>query len=493
MTNLLLVLPILFPLIAGALVAALNFKDSKPRQIYVETVTVINSLIIGALIIAHPTGSLTMLQLTPSIQLVLRMDGLTMAFAGMLACLWPLASLYAFEYMEGEHKQNMFFSFYTMAYGIAVGVSFSANLFTMYLFYELLTLITLPIIMHEMDVKALSAGRKYLMYSICGAAFAFMSIVVVYVIAGSTDFTYGGLIGSAAAGHEQLLRLAFVVAFFGFGVKAAVWPLHSWLPSAGVAPTPVTALLHAVAVVKAGVFAIMRVTYFVFGPDLLKGTWAQHLVMTFVGLTIVIGSSMAVKEQHFKRRLAYSTVSNLSYILVGVTAMTPLGLAAGLSHMLFHGIMKITMFFAAGSVIHHSHKEYIFQMRGFGRKMPVTFGCFTVGSLALIGIPGLCGFVSKWYLAEAAVELTDPFGYALVGALIVSAFLTAIYLLTVIITAFCPAEPLDEKALTTLEHVHEAGWRMKLPMVVLSCAMILFGLCATPLMNVLFKIAQGLM
>ena len=207
-----------------------------------------------------------------------------------------------------------------------------------------------------------------------------------------------------------------MLAFFGFGVKAAVCPFNSWLPDAGVAPTPVTALLHAVAVVKAGAFAIIRLTYYCFGTEFLRGTWAQTVVMTVTIVTIVYGCSRAVKETHIKRRLAYSTISNLSYILFGVTIMTPAGLVGALSHMIFHAVMKICSFFCAGAVIHQSGRNYVYELDGLGRRMPKVFGIFTVSAMALTGVPGLCGFISKWNLAKAAVESDNPLAFAGVGA-----------------------------------------------------------------------------
>lgn len=490
MNNAWILFPILFPLLCGALIGAISFTQEKPRDIYVTLVTVINSAFILYLVFSRSTLAFRAIQITPQAAIAFRIDGLSMVYAGLLALLWPLASIYGFEYMRREKKQNAFFAFYTMSYGVAAGVAFSANLITMYLCYELLTLITLPIIMHEMDVKALDAGRKYLMYSVCGAAFAFMGIMILMNAAGTTDFVYGGVLqGVNTAGRENLLRAAYVVTFFGFGVKAAVWPFHGWLPTAGVAPTPVTALLHAVAVVKAGVFAIMRVTYYGFGPDILMGSWAQYVVFSFACWTVVFGSIMAVREQHLKRRLAYSTISNLSYILIGVTLMTPEGLTGGLAHMLFHGVMKIVLFFGAGAVICHAGKEYIFQMRGYAKKMPVTFGCFIVSSAALMGLPGLCGFVSKWYLAKAAVDSSLSIAPLGVIALIISAILTAVYQFTVIVPAYVPGKNFNE---ASLENVHEAGKCMTVPMVVLCCLMVLSGLFSGPLVSFFTQVGSGL-
>lgn len=330
-----------------------------------------------------------------------------MVFAGLVATLWPLATLYSFPYMEHEHNgrvhENIFYMFYTATYGVTLGIAMSGNLLTMYCFYELLTLVTVPLVMHTLTREAVHASRKYFYYSLGGAAFAFLGLVFLLVYGDSLAFTYGGVLNlSKVQNQKDLLLLIYVLAFLGFGVKAAVCPFNSWLPQAGVAPTPVTALLHAVAVVKSGAFAIMRLTFYGFGTKFLRGTWAQYLLLAIVIFTIFYGSSMAVKETHIKRRLAFSTISNLSYILFGVLIMTPLGLAGALCHMVFHGVMKICSFFCAGAFITQAHVNYVHELNGMAKRMPKVFAVFTVASLTLMGVPGLCGFVSKWHLAKAA-------------------------------------------------------------------------------------------
>ncbi len=294
---------------------------------------------------------------------------------------------------------------------------------------------------------------------------------------------------SKYGGNVNLLLLVYVLAFMGFGVKAAIFPLCGWLPKAGAAPTPVTALLHAVAVVKSGAFAIMRFTYYSFGTDFIKGTWAQYFVMAFTIITIVYGCSMALKERHFKRRLAYSTVSNLSYILFGVTLMSPLGLVGALTHMVSHALMKICAFFCAGAVIYKTERNYIFELDGFGRKMPKTFAAYTVSSLALMGVPGLCGFVSKFQLAKAAVDGGNILGYIGVGALMVSAILTAIYMLTIVVRAFFPAQGFDY---AQLDGVEDPNALMLVPLAVFVVGMAVFGLHPQPLIDIFTAIANGL-
>lgn len=456
------------------------------REIYTLSLTLLTSLLVWLLLIFRPQGDYILLPFTRQLCIGFRLDGLGCLFAGMVSVLWPLASLYAFEYMEHEERQNTFFMFYTMTYGVTLGIAFSSNMLTMYIFYELLTLVTLPLIIHNLGHDAMYAGRKYLYFSISGSALAFLGLVFLITYSGSADFLLGGIIGSDMGPHQyQRMLVVYVLSFLGFGVKAAVFPLHSWLPTAGVAPTPVTALLHAVAVVKAGVFAITRLTYYCYGTDFLAGTWAQTLVMALVIFTILFGSSMALKERHFKRRLAYSTVSNLSYILFGITMMNPVGMAAGLLHMLFHSIMKILGFLSAGSVIHQSGKEYIFQLDGLGRRMPVTFTCLTISGLGLTGIPLFAGFISKWQLAQAAIASGGWLNILGIIILLISALLTAIYMLSISIRAFFYPSASNTD-------VHESSWRVLIPLCIFAVLVIGMGIHPQPFLHLVQAIAQGI-
>lgn len=391
--------------------------------------------------------------------------------------------------MTKEKNENIFFLFYTLTYGVTLGIAFAANLLTMYFFYELLTLVTVPLVMHTLTREAVLASRKYLYYSLGGAAFAFIGLIMVIVYGNTTDFILGGVFDPAKIeGHTNVLLLIYVMAFMGFGVKAAVCPFNSWLPQAGVAPTPVTALLHAVAVVKAGAFAILRLTYYSFGTEFLRGTWAQAVVMIVVMFTIVYGCSRAVKETHIKRRLAYSTISNLSYILFGAVIMTPLGMAGALTHLVFHALMKISSFFCAGAIMHQTDRHYVHELDGFGYKMPCTFGIFTISAFALMGVPGLAGFISKWNLAEAAVESENPLAWGGIACLLVSALLTAIYMLTIVVRAFFPGKDFDYHAIAD---VKDPNWKMLLPLFVFTVCIIGFGLCSQPIVDFFMCVANG--
>ncbi len=484
----LMIVSVLLPILSGAFLPLWRFKKRLHREIYVGSAVVVTSLMVLCLLLRRPEGPLTVFPLTDKLHIVLSFDGLTGIFAGLVAFLWPLSTLYAFEYIKHEGGDDKFFAFYTVSYGVTLGIAQSANLITLYLFYELLTLATLPLVMHTGDRRSVRAGMKYLGFSIGGAACAFLGIMVLYAYGDpSLTFAYGGFM-SAEPPRQTLVLTAYLLCFFGFGVKAAVFPFHAWLPSAGVAPTPVTALLHAVAVVKAGAFAVMRVTFYCFGASLLFGTWAQHTAMAFAAFTIVFGSAMALREQHLKRRLAYSTVSNLSYILFGVTLMTPAGLAGALSHMVFHGVMKITLFFCAGAVMYKTHREFVPELTGLGRYMPVTFTAFAVASAALVGVPLLPGFLSKWELATAALAEGGLLPTLGVAALLISAILTACYLFTPVVNAFFPPEGEGRHG---LEMAQDPNWAMKLPLVILMLAMIALGVSSKGLLELISRVAAG--
>lgn len=487
MTTKLLAIVVLLPILAGALVPVLPFKKRTQMMIYVEGAVLLNSLLVLYLLLKQPQDAIILFRFTGNLTLSFQLDGLGTVFAGIVAALWPLATLYAFEYMKHEGHEKVFFMFYTITYGATMGIALAEDVVTMYCFYEMLTLVTFPLVMHTLKREAILASRTYLYYSLGGAAFAFIGVVFILIYGNTCNFTPGGVLNMAAAGdHTNILLLAYVLSFCGFSVKAAMFPFSSWLPKAGVAPTPVTALLHAVAVVKAGAFTTMRMTYYCFGADFLRGTWAQSVLMVLVIFTIVYGCSRALKETHIKRRLAWSTVSNLSYILFGVVLMSPLGLVGALSHMIFHAVMKICAFFCAGAVIYKTGREYVYQLDGFGRKMPKVFIIFTISGMALMGVPGLCGFVSKWNLARAAAESENTIAYVGVAALLVSALLTAIYMMTMSVRAFFPGRDFDYSRISDVE---DPNWMMILPLVIFAIAMFYFGLHSEMVITALESIA----
>lgn len=484
-----LLVAILLPILGSLPVLLVRFKSRTAMTVYVETVVLATSMLVWGILAKRPQEAVPVVKFVNNLSLSLRLDGCGMVFSGLISFLWPLATLYAFEYMKKERRERFFFTFFTVTYGITLGISFAEDMLTMYFFYELLTLVTVPLVLHTLTREAVLASRKYLYYSLGGAAFAFIGLVFLMIYGTTLNFTYGGVLSpEAMEQNADTLLFVYVLAFLGFGVKAAVCPFNSWLPQAGVAPTPVTALLHAVAVVKAGAFAIIRLTFYGFGPEFLSGTWAQNLVMAVVIFTVIYGCSRAVKETHLKRRLAYSTISNLSYILFGVTIMTPLGLLGAFLHMVFHAVIKIAAFFCAGAITYRTGKQYVHELDGLGRQMPAVFAVFTVSALGLMGVPGTCGFISKWYLANAAVMSDNRMAYVGIGALLISALLTAIYMMTIVVRGFFVRGP--ETADGQQAH-QDPNWLMLLPLVLFAAFILVSGLAPDGLIRFLERVAAG--
>lgn len=488
MNEKLLLLPIIIPAISALLITTLNFKSRTQRNIFIESCVILNTLAILLLVIYPPSNALTLFRFSERAGFSLRLDGLGMVFAVLIAVLWPLTTLYAFEYMSHEHRETTFFGWFVLTYGVVSGIALSSDLLTLYLFYEIMTLTTLPLVMHEMDGRARYAGRKYLTYSVAGAACAFIALTYAMSQGGGESFTLGGTFGIWPNKPDNMLLVAWFLGFLGFGVKAAVFPFHGWLPSASVAPTPVTALLHAVAVVKAGVFAVIRLTWYVFEPETLAGTWAQYAAFTMVCITIIYGSSMALATQHLKRRFAYSTISQLSYILLGVLLLTPEGLTGALTHMGGHAVMKINLFFCAGAVLCQTEREYLFDMRGLGLGMPKTFLALLISGLALCGLPPSAGFMGKWQLGTASASVS--MGHAGIAMLMISAVLTVLYVFSIFSIFIMPGQKFDFK--TANKGVKDPGYEMLLPLGILAAGSFLYGMYSEPMINFFSKIAQGI-
>ena len=485
MAPILLLIPILLPILGGFALLLFPIAEARRRNRVLMALALLTSLCTFWLLFRVSREAVTVYSFVELFSVAFSVDGLAALFAGMLAFLWPPALLYAFDYMEGAPRQNQFFAFYLMTFGVTLGAAFSANLVTLYVFYEMLTLVTLPLVTHNEDEDSLFAGRRYMTYCLAGAALAFVAVVMA-TLDGGGEFLYGGRL--AGVFDPSLMRVVFLLGFFGFGAKAALFPLYPWLPTASVAPTPVTALLHAVAVVNTGMFSVTRLAWYAFGPSLLAESWVRDVCVVAASCSMAFAAAMALRRRHFKRRLAYSTMSNLSYMLFGVALLTPAGLLGGLAHMLFHSVIKMSLFLCAGAVMHVTGREYIYELDGLGRKMPLTFGCYTLGALSLSGVPPLCGFVSKWRLLLAGVEPASPAAWSGVGALLLSAFLCAVYTLSVSIRAFFP----PRTARTEEGGVREANWRMLAPICLFTLLNLLLGVWQTPVLELLSGVANGL-
>ncbi|ELZ27914.1 cation:proton antiporter [Halorubrum distributum] len=385
------------------------------------------------------------------IEFALRADALGMLFAFLASGLWIITSFYSIGYMRGldEPNQTRYFAAFAVSLAATMGIAFAGNLVTIFVFYELLSIATYPLVAHDETAEARSAGRKYLAYTMFGGGVLVLAgTALVYLLAGSVDFTAGGIAALANA-DPGLAMLAFFLLAIGFGVKAGIMPLHQWLPEAMVAPTPVSGLLHAVAVVKSGAFGVSRVVLDVFGPELVYNLslpfgFSAGLVLSTIGaITLTAASLIALRKDHLKRRLAYSTISQLSYIILGLGLFGWYGLVGALLHIPAHAFMKLTLFFCAGNIHVSTHTDYISQMAGIGKRMPLTMGAFTIASLGMAGIPLLAGFVSKYYMLIGGVRMGmnfTPVAYYLVGALLLSGVLNIAYFWPVIYTAFFEAE-----------------------------------------------------
>ena len=409
------------------------------------------------------------------LSLAFKAEPLGMLFALVASSLWIVNAIYSIGYMRAneEPRQTSFYVCFAIALGSTMGIAFAKNLFTLFLFYELLTISTYPLVTHKRNGEALRAGRLYLLLLLGGSLVLFLpAIVATYALAGTLDFTPGGILGGKAGPGLTALLLALYV--FGIG-KAAVMPLHFWLPAAMVAPTPVSALLHAVAVVKAGVFAILKVIVLIFGVEALSTSGQSSWLTAVAGITVIAASLVALRQDNLKRRLAYSTVSQLSYVILGAAILTPISVIGAAMHIAAHAVSKITLFFAAGSIHTASHLTEVSQLDGIGRRMPWTMGAFAIGAVSIIGIPPTAGFLGKWFILTGAMHSANWIAVAVIAG---STVLNACYFLPVVFRAFFRAAPAPDPH----GHAHgEAPWPIVLALTATaSGTVLLFLMPATP-------------
>lgn len=431
--------------------------------------------------------------LVGSIPVYFAIDSLGRLFAGIVVLIFLMAGFFSFVYMAHEKNEKRYYSFYLITFGVLMGLDFSGNLVTMYLFYEFMTLASMPLVLHSGTREAVMAGLKYMFYSFCGAYMALFGIYFLNQYADTLDFVAGGSLNMEAvvqSGNTQLMLIVAFLAIVGFGVKAGCFPLHAWLPTAHpVAPAPASAFLSGI-IVKGGVLAIIRVIYYCIGADFIRGTWVQTVWIILAVITLLMGSSLAFKEKIMKKRFAYSTVSNLSYILLGLSMLNATAFVGSLLHVIFHAIIKSALFLFAGALIFSTGRTKVKDFVGLGKKMPVLFASYTIVSLGLIGIPPTSGVISKWYLAVGSLE-SGAGALSWIGpvALLVSALLTAGYLLPISIRGFLEA-PADA---SSLEKYKEPPLLMLAPIVILAVLTLLLGVYPTPLIDWVGTIASGLL
>jgi len=415
------------------------------------------------------------LELMEGVVMFLSADPLSALFATLSSALWLLTTIYAVGYLEGSPNRSHFFGYFSLCVTVTIGIAMAGNLITFLLFYEMLTLATYPLIVHRGTPQALEAGRHYLVYAFGGGGVFLFAVIWLHTLAGPADFTAGGLAPRLLQEQAPALRAIFFLLIFGVGVKAALVPLHGWLPQAMIAPAPVSTLLHAVAVVKAGAFGITRVVLDVYG---VKGMLQLGLLpwLTLISsVTVLWGSLKALQQDNLKRRLAYSTVSQVSYISLGISlADHPLALTGGLVHLIHQGLMKGTLFFCAGNIAETLGIHRISEMAGVGRRLPLTMAAFTVGALGMIGIPPTAGFVSKWYLCLGGIDARN---WWVLWIMIVSSLLNAAYFLPIVITAWFGERKgpwPEEKRFGSLE----THWMLLVPTLITALSVLLAGIVA---------------
>lgn len=479
-----LLFPVLFPLFAGIAVGLQ--KQERRRNIWVLCVLVIECAFV--LWLCQGEASLTVWQMTPQTAIAYHADGLAKFFACLICVIWLLAGIFSFEYMKHEQKPERFFLFYVMTLGALMSLCFSANAVTLYLSYEFMTILTLPLVLHTSTIEAVRAAMKYLGYSIFGAGLGLLGFFFLNSYCDTTTFVAGGSLNTfLASGNIKVLQVVYLLMMIGFGCKAGMFPLHAWLPTAHpVAPSPASAVLSGI-ITKCGVIAIIRVTFYMVGVDFIQGTWVQHTLLILSIITVFMGSMLAYKEKLLKKRLAYSTVSQVSYVLFGLFLLHPIGFLGALMQVVFHAIAKNILFFGAGAIIYKTEKTYVYQYRGLGKEMPIVMWTFAIASLSLVGIPPVAGFVSKWYLAQAGLSpVYGTIGLVGVVVLMVSALLTAGYLLPIVADAFFPGKSFDD----TQVQKREPNYLMTVPLIFLAFAIVALGLFPQSLMDAITKISS---
>lgn len=468
---------VLSSMVPGLVIFALPEERHRLRTLLNLSGAVLKLSLVAILFFGVYSGQdyLFRMPLLPGMDLVLHADALSLLFIVLSAFLWFVTTIYAVGYLEGSPHRSRFFGFFSLCVSATTGLALAGDLISFVIFYEMLTISTYPLVVHRGTPEALRAGRIYLTYTLAGGALLVVATAWLRALAGPLDFVATGILSGLDPSLEPTFKVIFALLILALGVKAALVPLHAWLPNAMVAPAPVSALLHAVAVVKAGAFGIMRVVYDVFGIEFAAALGVLKPLAVAAAVTIIYGSLRALFQDDLKRRLAFSTVSQVSYITLGIAVAGPLATIGGLVHLVHQGMMKITLFFCAGNLAETLGIHKISEMSGVGRRMPWTLAAFTLGALGMIGVPPLVGFVSKWYLALGGLEAQQPW---VLLVLVVSTLLNAAYFLPILYTAWfgTPPPAWPEEHLGNARR--ETTWALLLPPLVTAALVILLGLFA---------------
>lgn len=465
-------------------IAAFLIRDRHLRH-RITACTLLSAAVLAGVAAFSEAGELTLLTLAPGLPLRFGVDGLGRFFILLVSAVWCLVQFHAFGYMRHEGKENQFFGFYILTYGALLALCMARNTVTLYMCFELMSLLSMPLVLHDGTGVSRSAALKYLGYSTLGAAMALMGMFLLSGCADSLEFTAGGVVFTTGSEGKVLASALLIIA--GFGSKAGLVPLQMWLTEAHpVAPSPASAVLSGI-ITKSGVLAIVRMLFYILGADTLRGTWVQTCLIILSLVTVFTGSMLALREKLLKKRLAYSTVSNLSYVLFGLFTLTEAGFAGAMMQVLFHALAKSALFLAAGSVIFAADCKNVDQLRGIGRRMPVTMWGFAIAALSLIGIPPTGGFTAKWQLAMGALDAGSALGLAGVAVLMVSALLTAFYLLPIVAEAFFPGRDFDSGGTCEVEPC------MLVPVMAFSALALLMGIVPAGLGSWLESLAGTLM
>ncbi|MDO4475679.1 MAG: proton-conducting transporter membrane subunit [Lachnospiraceae bacterium] len=482
-------LPICVPVLAALLsIGIRSFEKDTFRKGYVTATLSVTLLL---MLLAAVCGGRVEYTIIDGLTFVFRPDGIGRFFGLLSAGMWLLAGIYSFQYMHHEERCINFYRYYMITIGAICGIALSGSYLSLYLTFEAMSFASFPMVMNSRTKQSVNAAMKYLFYSVAGSALGLVGFFFLSVYTTTTEFVAGGSLDlSAVAGSETKLLVVLLLVIIGFGTKAGMFPMHAWLPTAHpAAPSPASAVMSGI-ITKAGILAIIRVVFFVAGADAIRGTWLQKVWMILALITVFMGSMLAYKENILKKRLAYSSVSQLSYVMLGLSTLTAAGFTGAVLHMAAHAVIKDLLFMCAGCIIMKTSCTRVDELRGIGKRMPGTMICFTIASLGLVGIPPTAGFVSKWYLAQGALESgCGVLGIVGPAVLLVSALLTAGYLLTVSVSAFLPGADFDRTRVVKCEAPVSMLW----PMALLALAVFAIGMAAAPLIDFASAVAQTIL
>ena len=480
-------LPVFFPVLAGLYMLKAQIKDRNSREKYIVTALAVTLVLTLITNFGFAGTQFTFAKFAGGIEISFDIDNIAVLFSTIFAAVWLLVGIFSLEYMKHEGEENRFFAYFIASLGGLTGVAYADNLVTLYLFFEAMSLLSYVLVIHSRTNQSLLAGRKYIYYSLFGASLGLIGIFYLYSVANKPEFVAGGVLPATVANSPAVI-ICTVLAIIGFGCKGGMFPLHAWLPTAHPqAPAPASSVLSGL-ITKAGVIAIIRIVYFTVGADVLRGSVAQYIILTLSIVTIFMGSMLAYKEKVLKKRLAYSTVSQVSYVVFGLMLLNEAGVAGALLQVVFHALAKNVLFLCAGAFIYKTGKTMVSDITGMGKSMPKLLACFSVAGLSLVGVPLTAGFISKWYLAQGALNTEmGLIGFVGICVIMVSALLTAGYLVSVTAKAFFThrSEEISES--------YEPNRYMLVPVGVLTVMIVAFGVFPQPVISFVMEIAQSIM